>query len=418
MKGEKDKKGKTNIYATSFLWGILLLGGLVLAGVELLSGERHWSVVPTGKGAVDQAISPDETLLVVLNAGENSVSFIDLESKIPFAKLYLPLAPPPPPEEGKEPEYGLQDLEFSGDGSRLFITSRDGAYFVIDPLLLKVVGSGNLTESGLHGVRKGELEDGVLAIDKEIGKLSFLSGAGELPLLILNRTLSSAALDVVRGTGCGSCGAEEVCFAYQVEANGTLTVTRLSLESFEVEEEVTASLPRGALLGDIQRGEGGFLLGVSFAEGDFDLLWLSDDGKLEGAGEEPIEGPEGGKIFELCRSGIFITHLGPGLFTLATYDKEGEPIRLDLKPCGFDGVSIKNFSAYPEQVDSFAATVGPHQGLFGASAWEGVVVFDSSGQEILGLGNNNNDDNNSSDEDCYCSESPCTEEPVEETYPY
>ena len=71
MKGKEKKQGKVNTYATAVLWAFLFLAGIVLAGIELLSGERHWSVVPTGKGAIDQAISPDETLLVVLNAGEN-----------------------------------------------------------------------------------------------------------------------------------------------------------------------------------------------------------------------------------------------------------------------------------------------------------------------------------------------------------
>ena len=75
--------------ATAVLAALLLLGGLVLAGLEFLSGERHWAVVPTGKGVVDEAISPDETLLVVLNAGEDSLSFVDLETKIPFQKLDL-----------------------------------------------------------------------------------------------------------------------------------------------------------------------------------------------------------------------------------------------------------------------------------------------------------------------------------------
>ncbi len=111
MKAERDKKGKKNIYETSFPSDIIFSGGLVLDGIELLSGQRHWSVVTAGKEVGYQTISPDETLPVALNAGGNSVSSVGLESRIPFTKLYLTLPPPLLSEEGKEIDYRLQDLE-------------------------------------------------------------------------------------------------------------------------------------------------------------------------------------------------------------------------------------------------------------------------------------------------------------------
>ena len=209
-----------------------------------------------------------------------------------------------------------------------------------------------------------------------------------MPIFFLGTPFSLSALDLVEKKGCASCSST-LFVAFQEEASSVLTILRLNPESFEVLGELRASLPEGALLGDIQRGEGGFLLGVFYPQGAINLLWLSDSGELE-IPAEPTEAPEGHKIFRLSRSGIFITNPSPGLVTLATYDKEGEPIVLDLKPCGFDGVKIRSFSSYPKQADSFALSVGPHQGLFGVSSWEGVVVFDSSGQEILGLGENEN----------------------------
>jgi hypothetical protein len=133
----------------------------------------------------------------------------------------------------------------------------------------------------------------------------------------------------------------------------------------------------------------GCVLGLSFPKG-WAFLWLNKDGTLEGADEEPIEGPEGRRLWSLSQSGIYLAHLGGGSFTLATYDKEGKPLRLDLKPCYFDNVEIRSMTAYPEQVDSFASAVGAHEAMFGVPGWEGVVVFDSSGQMILGLAENAN----------------------------
>jgi len=178
MESKDKKKGKANFYATWAMWLLLFVAGIVIAGIELLSGERHWSVVPTGKGAIDQAISPDETLLVVLNAGENSLSFLDLKSKIPFFKLYLPLPEPEQPAEGQEPSYLLESVEFSGDGSRIFVTCTDGRYFVIDPVLLRIVASGELCEGGLLLSEKARYGEGILAIESELGKLSFVSEEG------------------------------------------------------------------------------------------------------------------------------------------------------------------------------------------------------------------------------------------------
>lgn len=381
---------KQNRVTTGILWGILLVAGLVLAGIELLSGERHWSVVPTGKGAIDQAISPDETLLVVLNAGENSLSFIDLKSKIPFNKLYLPLEALKPGAEGEEPRYILESLKFSGDGSKLFVTSSDTRYFVIDPVLVSVLSSGELLEPGLHLLEKGGLEDGALAVDAGLGKLSLLSEAGELPMLVLGSPLASIGIDIHKKAGCGSCKGFALSFAFQARDSSRLNLLGLDSGSLEVKDELGAVLPEGAIVGDIQRGEEGYLLGVSFAKGGYNLLWLNPDGTLKAGDEEPIEGAEGGKIWSLCQSGIYIAHLGSGSFTLATYDKEGQPLRLDLRPCGFDGVLVRSMSAYPEQADSFASAVGPHEAMFGVAGWEGAVVFDSSGQMILGYGNNNN----------------------------